>query len=269
MDDSRIETERDFHDEWAVQETIADVDVPKISNVCTAPEMRWISQRLGDLKGKTLLDVGCGLGEAGVHFAMLGADVTVLDLSPKMLEFASDLAKKHNVHVETHLASAEDVALAEDQIFDVIYAGNLLHHVDIDATMEKLLPHLSENGVFVSWDPLAYNPVINVYRAMATDVRTPDESPLRWRDIRKIRARFTQSETRYFWLTTLIIFVAMFVVQRRNPNKERFWKVILSEGDKWRWIYTPLEKLDRILTSIFPPLKFLCWNVIIYCEKKK
>lgn len=266
---TRVETEREFHDDWATGETVDKIDVAQISSVCTAPEMRWISQRLGDLSGKTLLDVGSGLGEAGVHFAMQGADVTVLDLSSKMLEFASELAHSHGVEVRTHLASAEDVALAKDQKFDVIYAGNVLHHVDLETTMKKLLPHLSDNGVFVSWDPITYNPAINVYRVIATDVRTPDESPLKWRDIRKVRSYFQHSETQYFWLTTLIIFVSMYVIQRRNPNKERFWKVILSEGEKWSWLYKPLEKLDRGLMFLLPPLRLLCWNVVIFGQIKK
>ena len=35
---------------------------------------------------KTLLDVGCGLGEASVYFAMEGACVTSLDISKSMLD---------------------------------------------------------------------------------------------------------------------------------------------------------------------------------------
>ena len=60
----------------------------------------------------------------------------------------------------------------------------------------------------------------------------------------------------------------MAVFQRRNPNKERFWKVILEEGDKWEWIYKPLEKLDKLILFLLPPLKLLCWNIVIFAHKK-
>ena len=64
-----------------------------------------------------------------------------------------------------------------------------------------------------------------------------------------------------------LIFVIMVVVQRRDPNKERFWKVVVREGDKWRWLYRPLEMLDRIVLAVIPPMRLLCWNVVICAGK--
>lgn len=264
---NRLEVEREFHDAWAESEDIDAIDVRGSNEVCTAPEMRYITARLGNLRGKRLLDVGCGLGEASVYFAMQGADVTSSDLSQGMLDAASRLAAKNGVSVRQHLASAEDMRLPADARFDVIYAGNLLHHVDIDATLRRIRPHLADDGVLVTWDPLAYNPAINVYRTMAMDVRTPDEHPLTWRDIRSFSRHFSHVETRYFWFTTLIIFVIMALAQRRDPNKERFWKVILKEGPKWAWLYRPLETLDKVLLFLIPPLRLLCWNVVIVARK--
>lgn len=261
--DERIQNEREFHDAWADSEDIAKIDVRAANEVCTAPEMRYITQRLGNIKGKRLLDVGCGLGEASVYFAMLGADVTSSDLSQGMLDATSRLAQANGVSVTQHVASAEDMQLPVDAKFDIIYAGNLLHHVDIEQTITRIKPHLASGGMFVTWDPLAYNPAINVYRSMATDVRTPDEHPLKWSDIKLFHKYFETVETRYFWLTTLIIFVIMALAQRRNPNKERFWKVVVQEGEKWHWLYMPLKRLDKFLLWVFPPLRLLCWNVVI------
>ena len=265
----RLEIERDFHDAWADSEDMTAIDVVQSNTVCTAPEMRYIAEQLGDLSGKTLLDVGCGLGEASVYFALLGADVTSSDLSQGMLDATEKLAQHNGVSIRKHLASAEDMQLASDQQFDVIYAGNLLHHVEIDVTLERIKKHVKPGGLFVSWDPLHYNPVINIYRAMASDVRTADEHPLKWQDIKLFKSHFGLVKTQYFWLTTLVIFVIMALVQRRNPNKERFWKVILKEGDKWAWLYRPLALLDRLLLAIFPPLRLLCWNVVVICRKSE
>jgi 2-polyprenyl-3-methyl-5-hydroxy-6-metoxy-1,4-benzoquinol methylase len=264
--ETRLETEREFHDAWASSEDIESIDVRVANEACTAPEMRYITQRLGNINGKRLLDVGCGLGEASVYFAILGADVTSSDLSQGMLDATTRLAQANGVSVKQHVASAEDMQLSPDAKFDIIYAGNLLHHVDIEETITRIKPHLADGGVFVTWDPLAYNPAINVYRAMATDVRTPDEHPLKWGDIKLFHKHFRTVETRYFWFTTLIIFVIMALAQRRNPNKERFWKVVVQEGNKWAWLYGPLESLDRLLLAIFPPLRLLCWNVVIVCK---
>lgn len=263
MESKRYEKERIFHDAWAEGEDPHKIDVRNTNEACTAPEMRYITRRLGILHSKRLLDVGCGLGEASVYFALKGAEVTSCDLSPGMLTATECLAKVNGVKVIPHLAAAESMQLAVDQKFDVIYAGNLLHHVDIEETLSRLKIHVAEDGVLVTWDPLAYNPVINVYRAIATQVRTPDEHPLKWDDIKTFKRHFETVETRYFWLTTLVIFVIMAIVQRRNPNKERFWKVILQEGYKWRWLYRPLEIIDQVLLNVIPPLRLLCWNVVI------
>lgn len=264
--DGRISVERQFHDDWANSEEIERINVRASNEVCTAPEMRFIIKRLGNLNGKCLLDVGCGLGEASVYFAMQGADVTSCDLSKGMLDATSRLARANGVSVKQHLASAENMQLPSSAKFDIIYAGNLLHHVDIAETIARIKPHLKPGGLFVSWDPLAYNPAINIYRSIATDVRTPDEHPLKLSDIRLFYKNFSIVESRYFWLTTLIIFVIMALGQRRNPNKERFWKVVVAEGEKWAWLYRPLAIFDRVLITLIPPLRLLCWNVVFICK---
>lgn len=261
-DAGRKHAEQAFHDDWAAQEDIAAIDVRRRNEACTAPEMRHIRQALGDLRGRELLDVGCGLGEASVYFALEGARVVATDVSPGMCDAAQRLAARHGTTIETHVSAAEDLGLG-DRMFDVIYTGNTLHHVDIPATMDRLLKHLRPGGVFVSWDPVAYNPLINVYRRIATQVRTPDEHPLRLSDIRAVRRRFASSEVRWFWCTTLLVFVWMAVGQRRSPNRERYWKKVVDEADTWQSVYRPLERIDRILLTCLPFLRPLCWNVVI------
>lgn len=263
LSSSRYDKERVFHDSWANSENAYEIDVLEANEACTSPEMRYITHKLGDIKGKTLLDVGCGLGEASTYFALKGASVTSMDISGGMLDATHKLAERYGVKVTTHQSAAEELLLPTDKKFDFIYAGNLLHHVDILQTVKLLKTHLAPGGALVTWDPLAYNPVINVYRSIATKVRTEDEHPLKWLDIKGICKLFPRVETRYFWLSTLIIFLIMALVQRRNPNKERFWKSVVGEGEKWAWLYLPLERLDRLLLSAIPPLRLLCWNVVI------
>ena len=266
--DQILKDEQDFHDDWAESEDIMSINIMRRNTALTAPEMRFIKDKLGNINGKTLLDVGCGLGEASVFFALLGADVTASDLSPGMLKVANDLAAKNNVSIKNHLASADDLHLDESMKYDIIYAGNLLHHVEIDETLGRFKNHLSEDGVLVTWDPLAYNPIINVYRMIATDVRTPDEHPLKMRDIKLFKKHFARVETNYFWLTTLAIFILMAVFQRRNPNSERYWKSVVDESDKWEWLYKPLALLDKILYKLLPFLKPLSWNIVVFSYKK-
>jgi len=262
--DERYQKEELFHDNWAEHTDVSKIDVMLINEACTAPEMRYIRKVLGnDLKNKQLLDVGCGLGEASVYFALEGAQVTAMDISKKMLESTDALAKHYRVSVKTHKSTAETLNFHQTNSFDIIYVGNLFHHVDINETLEKIVKQMKQEGVLVSWDPLAYNPIINVYRKIATQVRTSDEHPLTISDLRLFKKYFNDVEYKYFWFTSLIIFVVMWLIQRRNPNKERFWKKVIEEADKWRWLYLPLEKIDALLLMIFPFLRPLCWNVVV------
>lgn len=265
----RIASEEQFHDLWAASEDVQKIDVIKSNTVCTAPEMRFISEKLGNLKGKRLLDVGCGLGEASVFFAIQGAKVLSTDLSEGMLNATQSLARKYNVGVDVHKSSAESLLLPESEKFDVIYVGNLFHHVDIEPTILRLKPHLTKGGTLISWDPVAYNPLINVYRVIATETRTVDEHPLKLSDIRLFKKHFQKVECRWFWFTTLVIFILMAVVQFKNPNKVRYWKKVVEDGEKWSVLYRPLKALDDLLLQIFPFLRPLCWNVVIVSSEPK
>jgi len=260
--DARKAAEAEFHDAWAAGVDPRTINVRVMNEACTAPEMRYIRSQLGDIRGRRLLDIGCGLGEASVYFAMEGAQVTASDISQGMLDATRRLAEANGVGVQTNLSASEDLGLRTDEPFDIIYTGNTLHHVDIGQTLDHLLPLLKPDGVFVSWDPLAYNPVINVYRWLASEVRTVDEHPLRMADLQLMKNRFQSSSTRYFWFFTLAIFLIMAFVQRRSPNKERYWKKVVEEADAWSWLYTPLETADRFLLAVFPFLKPMCWNVV-------
>lgn len=259
----RKKNEETFHDEWAADVDVSHINVRAMNTACTAPEIRFIRHALGTLTDRRLLDVGCGLGEASVYFAIEGADVTATDISPGMLGVATELARRNSVRIRTVLSASEDLIFVSEKPFDVIYTGNMLHHVDITETLSRLLPLLKDDGVFVSWDPVAYNPIINLYRRLASHVRTANEHPLTLADIRLIQGHFRHSQVRWFWLTTLVVFIVMFAVQRRNPNRERFWKKVIEEADQWAWLYRPLERLDTCLLTLFPFLRPLCWNVVI------
>lgn len=259
--------EREFHDAWAKSMDPAQVEVEKAFTAVTLPEARWILAQLGDLRGKKILELGSGLGEAAINFAQRGASVVASDVSPGMLDLVKRVACRHDVQVETCLCSADDLSAFADESFDIVYAANLLHHVDIPRTLNEVVRVLKKGGMGAFWDPVAHNPIINVYRRMANEVRTADEHPLRRRDLSLFRQRFGKVKTRFFWLSSLLIFAKFYLLDRVHPNQDRYWKRIVSHEASLRKWYLPLAAADRVLLTLCPILGWWCWNVAIIARK--
>ena len=266
--DERFHREEEFHDDWAASVRPEEVMVVPSFEACTAPEHRFILSLLGNLKGKKLLDLGCGLGEASVYFATQGAAVTASDLSSGMLEMASKVAAHHGVSLTTQHAAAEETRLPPES-FDIVYAGNLLHHVEIAKVLDEARRVLKPGGIFVSWDPLQHNPLINVYRRLASSVRTPDEHPLRMKELSLFRSRFQNVQWKCFWFFTLAVFLRFYFWERVNPSKERYWKKILTDSPRLEKFYGRLEKWDTWLLNRFPALQRYCWNIVIWGRKSQ
>lgn len=253
-----------FHDQWAASTDVSAILVDDFFEAPTALENRYILASMGSLRGKRLLDIGCGLGESSVYFAKQGARVTALDLSPGMVESAVRLSRFHKVEIEGAVSEGENLK-ADTGVYDFVYVANTIHHV---ASKEHLYREISRvlkpGGRFFSWDPLAYNPVINIYRRMATEVRTEDERPLEAGDLKLMAKYFGQIETRTFWILGLSLFLKYYLVDRIDPNKERYWKLIYKKQSLWWW--KPLAAIDRLLTRL-PGIRYLAWNIVISGRK--
>jgi ubiquinone/menaquinone biosynthesis C-methylase UbiE len=262
-----LERERRFHDAWAQGIRDDEVEIANAFAGSTSPEGAWIIERLGDLTGKRVLELGSGAGEGSINFALRGAQVVATDLSPGMLEVVGRLALRHGVEVETIPASAEDLSVFPDASFDVVYGANLLHHVDIARCLSEVHRVLKPGGQAAFWDPVAYNPAINVYRRLATDVRTPDEHPLRRSDLDLFRKRFAAVEHRFFWLSALAVFLKFYFIDRIHPSADRYWKLIVSREEELRWLVRPLTRLDRLILRICPWLGWWCWNIAVVTRK--
>lgn len=255
-----------FHDAWAEGTRMEDVLVRECFEAPTALENRFILDRMGPLSGKKLLDIGAGLGESSVYFALRGAQVTTVDISPQMVSMAVNLGRKHGVELRGIVSGAEHLNLPASS-YDIVYVANTIHHVQNRAALlEQMHWALKPGGKFFSYDPIAYNPLINVYRRMATAVRTPDESPLIVADLKLARKYFRNVQHREFWISALLLFAKYYLIDRVHPNQDRYWKRILRERpERLRW-WEPLCSLDRVLTRI-PLVRWLAWNIVMWGQK--
>ena len=107
--------------------------------------------RAGAVKGKRVLDVGCGSGRYAVRFALEGAEVTGVDVSESMLEVARARARTLGVAERCRFIRESFVDWPATEQFDVITAIGLFDYVgDAAGLLAKIRRHL-RGDVFMSF----------------------------------------------------------------------------------------------------------------------
>lgn len=118
--------------------------------------LEWIDQHAG-LAGKQVLDVGCGGGILSESMAMQGAQVTGIDLSEKALKVAQLHSLESGVRVNYQLRSAEELAQAQPESFDVVTCMEMLEHVPDSASVVAACATLVKPGGWVFFSTLNRN----------------------------------------------------------------------------------------------------------------
>lgn len=111
-------------------------------------EMPALYSLMPPLEGKTILDLGCGFGEHGMHYIHCGAAKVVgIDISEKMLA----VAKAENSHpkiVYLHMPM-EEISVIQEK-FDVVTSSLAMQYVeDYKTLLHDVHELLNDNGLFV------------------------------------------------------------------------------------------------------------------------
>lgn len=121
------------------------VDVKQIWDACGAAFDRFtsaddsfsenierpvIESLAGNVDGQNMLDLGCGSGVYSLSFAGNGAEVTGLDLSPVMIELASEKARERGLKLDLRVADISRTLPFDDDQFDIVFTATVLHYIE-------------------------------------------------------------------------------------------------------------------------------------------
>lgn len=131
------------------------------------------SDWMGDLTGRKVL---CLAGAGGLQAPLLacaGADVTVLDLSERMLDKDREVASRESLQIRIEHGNMCDLSRFADESFDLVLNPPSLFYVpDVTPVFREVFRVLKKGGCFimVSSNPIAYicdyDPESGCYKAV-------------------------------------------------------------------------------------------------------
>ena len=165
------------------------IDIPVLTEALIA--------KLGDLRGRRILDLGTGNGFLATALALRGARVTAVDLSPVSLKVARQRAAMSGVEdrIEFALMPAEKMDFP-DASFDAACGIFVLHHTDLDASGREIGRLLKPGAPAAFIETMAFNPLLMAARRHVSGrfgvekASSDDEAPIGSAGLERLRASF-------------------------------------------------------------------------------
>ena len=105
----------------------------------------------GNIEGKELLCLAAGGGRQSAIYASAGARVTVVDISPGMLELDREVARERRLDIHVVEASMDDLRGLTPQSFDIaIHPVSTCYVPDVVKVFQQVARVLKGGGVYIS-----------------------------------------------------------------------------------------------------------------------
>jgi ubiquinone/menaquinone biosynthesis C-methylase UbiE len=204
----------------------------------TAYPLEYAFHLLSDVRGKTVLDLGCGSGENLVALVERGAHVTGLDISPELIAIAQERLDKAGLEATVRVRSAYETGLPDESV-DVIFSIALIHHLDIPTMLGEMLRLLKKSGRVVILEPIRFSATYGRLRKMlpTREDISDYEHPLTREELTAVCAPFKPEGLRYFRLPLIPLF-------RQISSQQRLlWRMD-------RWLIRHMAIINRYATVV-------------------
>ena len=210
-----------------------------------------MKEMLGEISGKRILEYGCGEGWITAEMASMGGRVDAFDISSEAIENATQFLRKNNLLDKCNLKQmAAEQLNYNDETYDLVVGFAILHHLDLSKAVPELVRVMKKGGRAYFAEPLGENPVVNLYRYLTPQYRTPTEKPIVFKEFNKFLVNFVSyKHTEYFFLTLLPIALANFSVRLASILMPYF------------------IKLDAVILKKAPFIRRYAWYSLIELTK--
>ena len=214
-------------------------------------EKKILDNLLVSFNDKDVLEIGSYTWAAWFNDSVKPKSLTCINISEVELASGKEMAKNKPFPIHHKLMDANNLTF-EDASFDIVFGGAILHHLDIEKTINHIHRVLKPGGTIVFLEPLNMNPLYRIYRYFNKKERTPDEHALVKKDFKLIREKFTFDHHFFDFFTVFFGFISLKIYGDKKYNN---------------WINKFGYKLDVIFSKV-PFLYVLFARVILYGSKK-
>jgi ubiquinone/menaquinone biosynthesis C-methylase UbiE len=143
----------------------------------TCYPLEYAFHLLGDVRGKIVLDLGCGSGENTILLTRRGAHVQAMDISSSLIAIALRRLAVNGINdkVRFFAGSAHEFPLADESV-DVVFGMAILHHLDLRLAARELRRILRPGGRAIFQEPVRNSKLLKFVRGLIP-YRAPDVSP--------------------------------------------------------------------------------------------
>ena len=229
---SASEAQKKFDEDLKIKDRI----IERYSNPPpdTFYSLEYAYHLLGEVRGKTVLDYGCGSGDNSVLIANRGAKVIGVDISPELIELAEKRLEVHGLNkmAEFRVGSAHELPL-EDESIDVVFGMAILHHLDLSLSAKEVFRVLKKGGRAIFFEPVRNSKFVWFVRGLipyeAPDV-SPFERPLTDDELISYAKDFASYKSRAFSLPFVNLIEVLGLPDKFYHSAVKFDGKILSKA---------------------------------------
>ena len=219
--------------------------------------VRDFRERVGDPKGKKILDVGSGNGGISIAFAQAGADVSGIEIEEDLYKIGQLHAKSYGVTPIFYLYDGQSLPF-QDNSFDYAVSASVLEHTDDPVRyLNEILRVVKPGGSLYLGFPNKWAPI-----------ETHTQLPFLTYLPKNLRSSYIKTFHRNPLADNNLHFYSYFdLLKMIKPSNDLYKWVIVSEEGKSQNIFK--KSVRNVLKFFGIPYKSVLKHILVILKKEK